>query len=101
MLMYNNIFAAITDSGVRLGPESIKIFTEGQAFLVRSYDPAPRPPPFPLSRQPVDLTDGGGGGARGWALSQIIRPRESLALYEPFNTLSLSFKDHRRNISRN
>ncbi len=86
MLMYNKIFVAFTDSFVRLGPESIKLFTEGQAFLVRSYDPAPRPPPFPLSRQPVDLTDGGWG--RGWALSQIILPRESLVLYEPFNTLS-------------
>jgi hypothetical protein len=69
MLMYNKIFVAFTDSGVRLGPESIKLFTEGQAFLVRSYDPAPRPPPFPLSCQPVDLTEGGGGGVKGWAIN--------------------------------
>jgi hypothetical protein len=56
---------------------------------------APRPPPT-LSQQqivsltqsscvsPVELTDGRGG--RGSARSQIIRPRESLALYNTSNT---------------
>ncbi len=37
---------------------------------------------------PVEFTDGRwGGGGRGWARSQIIRPQESLALYKSFDTL--------------
>ncbi len=56
----------------------------------------------PLSRQqvvslsqsscvsPVELTDGERGESRGWARSQIIRPRESLALYKSFRTLWVS-----------
>jgi hypothetical protein len=67
--------------------ESIELLIEDQAFL-RSYDLAPRPPPSPISPQPivslsqsscvspVELTDG-----REWAMNQIMRPRESLALY--------------------
>jgi hypothetical protein len=69
----------------------------GPRFL-RPLNSAPRPPsPSPLSRQllvslslsscvsPVELTDGNVWG-RGWARSQIIQPRESLALYKSFNT---------------
>jgi hypothetical protein len=66
---------------------------------MRSYDSAPRPPPSspPPSRQqvvslsqsscvsPVELTNW--RGREWWARSQIIRPRESLALYKSFNTL--------------
>jgi hypothetical protein len=36
----------------------------------------------------VELTDGGEGG-EGWAWSRIIRPQESLALYNSFNTLCI------------
>jgi hypothetical protein len=56
------------------------------------------PLPPPRSRQqivslsqfsyvpPVQLTVGRGGGGRGWARRQIIRPQESLALCKSFNT---------------
>ncbi len=84
---------------LRRGQENVEWYIEDKAFLW-SYDSAPRTPPSPFSRQqvvylsqsscvsPVELTDervGGGGG--GWARRQIIRPRESLALYKSFNTL--------------
>ncbi len=57
-------------------PESIERFLENQAFL-RLYDSAPRPPPSPISKlslflsqsfcmSPVELTLwGGGGGGHG------------------------------------
>ncbi len=69
--------------------ESIEWFIGEQPFL-RSCDSAPRPPPSSpdsLSRYScvslVELTERRGG----WARSQIIRPRESLALYNSHNTL--------------
>ncbi len=66
---------------------------------MRSYDPASRPPPsfpspvsklslflsLPVCRRSSELT--GEGEIGGWGMSQIIRPRESLALYKSFNTL--------------
>jgi len=36
---------------------------------------------------PVELTDGRGKGGGGGAGTQIILPRESLALYKSFNTV--------------
>ncbi len=77
-------------------PESIKWFTENQAFWL-SYDLVPPPPHPPLSRHevvslsqssclsPVQLTDRRGVRRRG--RSQIIWRRESLALYKSLNTL--------------
>jgi hypothetical protein len=61
---------------------------------LRSYDSAPPPPPpVRASCLLVELTDGKGG--RGWARSQIIRPRESLALYKRFNTFpQVCFSPH-------
>jgi hypothetical protein len=80
-------------------PESIGCFIEDQAFSP-PYDLAPPQPPF--SRQQVvsltqsscvslvQLTDRRGcGGVR----SQILRRRESQALYKSFNTV-LSVKNH-------
>ncbi len=46
-------------------------------------------PPLPLASClsfPVFLIKGG-GGAKGLARNQILRPQEILALYKPFNTL--------------
>jgi hypothetical protein len=57
---------------------------------------APRPPLSPLScQQVVSLSQSSCvspaysllTGRRRWAKSEIIRPRESLILYKPFNTL--------------
>ncbi len=74
---------------------------EAQAFLL-SYDSAPRPSPLsPLSRQHVvylsqsscqsrvELTDVVGPES---GRSQIVRPRDSLALCKSFDTLSLTLK---------
>jgi hypothetical protein len=74
--------------------ENVKRFIEDLAFLL-SYDSAPRPPlttpppacclPFSVfCVSPVELTNGrgGGGGCGTWVRNQIIRPRESLALYK-------------------
>ncbi len=85
-----------------LQSESTEWFVENQAFL-RPYDSAPRlppPPPPPLEQvvslsqsscaSPDELTDCKEGG-RGWARSQIMRPRESLALYKLFNTLWVQY----------
>jgi hypothetical protein len=65
----------------------------GPGFL-RSYDSAFQDPLPPVSKMslflcisPVELTDGGREGKRGWARSQIIRRRESLVLCKSFNTL--------------
>ncbi len=78
--------------------EDLMLFTEGQAFL-RSHDVAPRPLPTPLLSTSclsfsVFLCNAGlayrregGRGQRGQAWRRIIRPQESLALYNPFNTL--------------
>ncbi len=81
--------------------DSIEWFIEDQAFL-RSYDSAPFPPstlPFSSARClsfSVLMRIAGraywrerGDGGRGWARSQIIRSRKSLALYKSFNTLCL------------
>ncbi len=79
------------------GTESIEWWLEDQAFL-RSYDPAPRPPPStPLPRASclsfsVFLCVAGQTywrewGVMGWSRSQIVRPRGSLVLFKSFNTL--------------
>jgi hypothetical protein len=69
----------------------------GPGFLAGPYtrSSAPRPSPSPLSKLslwlslPVDLRSSLPMG-KGWAGSQIIRPRQSLALYKSFNTLCLT-----------
>ncbi len=63
--------------------ESIEWFIEDQAFL-RSYDSAPRPPSSVAGR--AYWREGGEGGAR----SQIMRPRESLAICKRSHSLALS-----------
>jgi hypothetical protein len=93
------------DTYRRFKTESTEWFIEVKAFL-QSYDSASRLSltPFPLSRQQlVSLSQSscvsprsslltGYVEGRGWARSQIIQPRESLALYSPFNTLLTSKK---------
>ncbi len=70
---------------------------EDQAFL-RLYDSTLRPPPSPHPPSASDIifsfflcvaswAYSRERGRRGWARSQIIRRRESLALYKSFNTL--------------
>jgi len=79
-------------------PCTQRVLNDAQAFL-RSYDSAPHPPrcpPLPpascLSFS-VFLCVAGEGPSRvegeWWARCQIIRRRESLALYKSFNTLCL------------
>ncbi len=68
---------------------------EDQTFL-RSYYPAPCPPPSPLSPSffiflCVELTDERRGERVG--VSRIILPRESLALCKSFNTLCVMGMD--------
>ncbi len=64
------------------GAESIQWFMEDQVFL-RSYDLAPRSFSVFLCVAGRAYIDGGGRGrGRGLSRSQIIRPRESLALYK-------------------
>ncbi len=95
---YNN--HRTSNSNVELCWESIEWFIEELAFLW-SFDSAPTPPPPPPSPvsklslflslpcvSPVQLTEGK-GGVGGCGRSQIIRPRESLALHKTFNTLWL------------
>ncbi len=77
---------------------NISWFTEDQAFFLAflwfGSSPTPFfPPPvsklslwlgLPVCRRSGLLTEEGG---RGWARSQIIRSRKSLALYKSFNTV--------------
>ncbi len=82
--------------------ESIEWFIEDLAFL-RFYDLAPRPPPPTVSNLPFLLSlpvcygraywqEGKWG--RGRARSQIIRPVESLALYQSFNSSWFTLVKH-------
>ncbi len=67
------------------------MITEDQVFS-RSYDSAPRAPPSPFSSVSKLSRSSLLTGERrewGWARSQIIRPREGLALYKSFNGYSL------------
>ncbi len=90
-------FNLVSNVGISCRPQSIEWFIENQAFL-RTYDLAPRPPPSPpppVSKLYICLClflclasrtywrERGKGASE----SQIIRPRESLALYKLFNTL--------------
>ncbi len=63
------------------GSESIEWLIEDQAFS-RSYNSAPSPIPSPPLTMRKRQVAAGRVGGRGWARSQIIRPQESLVLYE-------------------